>query len=168
MMTSRLAALPLVALAALVIAGCGDSVAGTPAAQPKPTTTAVTASINPCALLTGSDIRQLGVVSQGADTLAGSRGCSWTKTGQYTVGFSVWDHVSINQIDSHGNLISNHRVGSHDGRQYQGANGGCAVSMAITSSSSIDVTVNGDPIEECQLADQFAVLIEPRLPAEPR
>jgi len=162
----RLAIIPLVAVGALLIAGCADAVAGTPTVAATTSAPAVSASINPCALLTSSDIQHLGVASRGPDALGGSRGCSWLKTGQYNVGFSVWDHLGIDQMNSGGNPITNHRVGSHDGRQFEGADGGCFVAMAITSTSSIDVSVGGDPSVECQLADQFALLIEPRLPAE--
>jgi hypothetical protein len=158
----------MAAIGVVVIAGCADAVAGTPiTAVPPSTSVTVTASINPCALLNVTQIQHLGVASRGPDTLGGSRGCSWTKTGQYTVGFDVWDHVGIDQVNSGGNPISHHRVGSHDGRQFEGAFGGCAVSMAITDSSSVDVIVAAsNPPVECRLADQFAVLIEPELPTE--
>jgi hypothetical protein len=168
----RLAVLSVLALAVLAVAGCADAVAGTPAATTATSTSMVTsmapvsAAINPCTLLTADDIQGLGITPRGPDTLGGSRGCSWTKNGQYVVGFSVLDHLGIDQANSGGNPITNHPVGSHDGRQFEGALGGCAVALAITETSSVDVVVGGDQTQECQLADQFAQLIEPKLPAE--
>lgn len=167
-MIPRLTIIPVAGICAVVIGGCADAVAGTPTAVVPPSTSAaVTASINPCVLLNATQIRQLDVAPRGPDTLGGSRGCSWTKTGQYTVSFDVWDHLGIDEMNSDGNPISHHPVGSHDGRQFEGPFGGCAVSMAITDSSSVDVIVAAsNPPVECQLADQFAVLIEPELPTE--
>jgi Protein of unknown function (DUF3558) len=161
-------------MVAAVAAGCATAVAGTPVAttdaatsgteQPSST---VSASIDPCALLTGADIQRLGLVSRGPDRLGPSRGCSWNKPGQYAVTIGVYDHDGFGDISTIGHVISNHPVGTHDGRQVLDDDGGCGIALAITALSLVVVAVsNVDETQECPLADQYAVLIEPRLPAQ--
>jgi hypothetical protein len=134
-----------------------------PDTSPSPTT-----SIDPCALLTGSDVQQLGLQLNGRDTAGGGRGCSWHRTGQYTVGFGAFDHSGLGELSTNGRTITDHPVGSHDGRLVLSAGDSCGVFLQITKTSMVDVAVAGalDDAQTCQLADQYAKLIEPRLPAE--
>jgi hypothetical protein len=169
------ALLPLLAAAALALAGCADSVAGnpTPAADVSTSTTeppsTVSTAIDPCALFTATDIQQLGLVSRGPDTVGGARGCSWNKHGVYAVGFSIYDHVGMAQFVGGEPTVTNHPVGSHDGREFIPELGGCGIVLEITRSSSLVLVVSADTDEtSCHIAGDFAMLVEPRLPAEQR
>jgi len=171
----RLGLVPL--LAVVVVAGCANAVAGSPAATTGSPTSATdppsagpSAAIDPCTLLTGTEIHQLGLLSSGRDTSAGARSCSWHKAGQYTVGAGVFDQVGLAQLSNVGRTITSHPVGSHDGRQVLSQEGGCGVYLQITKTSIVDIVVVdalGDT-QSCQLADQYATLIEQKLPAEQR
>jgi hypothetical protein len=172
---TRIAAGVLALALVCAAAGCTAAVAGVPAAsvRPAPTSTRqapsstpdLAASIDPCALLTATDIVRLDVVSNGRDTAAGGRACSWhSRAAYYTVGIEVWDKATFGQLSRTGRAFTPYPVGSHDGRQVQDIlNGGCGVFLKIDATALISVSV-GNVGEECALADQFAVLIEPRLP----
>jgi len=173
----RSAVLPVLAAAiALVATGCSASVTGSPAATTDPPrsasdapTSGMSAAIDPCALLTGSDVQQFGLQANGRDTAAGGRACSWYKNLQYTVGIEVFDQVGLGQLSTLERTITDHPVGSHDGRLVLSAGGGgCGVFLQITRTSMVDVDTAGGPSDtrSCQLAEQYAMLVEPRLPAE--
>jgi hypothetical protein len=167
--------LPLLAAGVLAMAGCADTVAGnpTPAADVSTSTTeppsTVSTSIDPCALITAADVQQLSLVARGPDRVGGGRGCSWYKDGVYAVGFSIYDQVGIDRFASGEPTVSNHPVGSHDGREFIPPEHGCGIVLEITRSSIIVLVVSdaagGDTVS-CHLAGDFALLIEPRLPAE--
>jgi hypothetical protein len=172
----RFPVLPLLAVAiALATAGCSP-VSGSPgpttdpsASASAPPTSAVSAAIDPCALLTGSDVQQLGLRPNGRDTAGGGRACSWYKNLQYTAGIEVFDHSGLDQLSTIGRTITDHPVGSHAGRLVLSVNGGgCGVFLQITRTSMVDVDTAGGLTDSqmCQLADHYAKLIEPRLPAE--
>jgi hypothetical protein len=172
--TRRPSFLPLLALA--LVAGCSTAVAGTPAATTDPSSAAsappasvVSAAIDPCSLLTGSDAQQLGLQSKGRDTAGGGRACTWLRTGQYTVGVEVFDNAGFARINTTNRTVTDHPVGSHDGRMVLATDIiTCGVALEITKTSMVEVDVSGDPdvTQTCQLADQYAKLIELRLPAE--
>jgi hypothetical protein len=172
----RFPVLPLLAATiALVATGCSAPAGGSPAPTTDPPasvsaspTSGVSAAIDPCALLTGSEIQQFGLQPNGRDTAGGGRACSWYKNLQYTVGIEVFDHAGLAQLSTTGRTITDHPVGSHDGRLVLSTGGGCGVFLAITKTSMVDVDTAGSPsdTQSCQLAEQYATFVEPRLPAE--
>jgi hypothetical protein len=155
-------ALALAAVGVLAVAGCADAMAGGAVESP---VAAVSLSVDPCTLLTGHEIQQLGLVSTGRAVIAGSRNCSWEKPGQYTVGFGVWDNLSLAELSPIHRVITNYPVGSHLGRQVFSYEAGCGVFLQLTPRSLVDaVVVDVVDSRGCPLADQFAKLMEPRLP----
>jgi hypothetical protein len=173
----RLGLVPLLAVVVVVVAGCADAVAGSPAATTDPSVSATdppsagpSAAIDPCTLLTGAEIQQLGLLPSGRDTAAGGRACSWHKTGQYSLGIEVFDHAGLDQLSTVGRTITNHPVGAHDGRLVLSQGGGCGVYLQLTPTSIVVVDAAGvlTDTQSCQLADQYATLIEQKLPAEQR
>jgi hypothetical protein len=59
-------------------------------------------------------------------------------------------------------------IGSHPGRQLQSTiSNSCLITIGVTNSSRVDVTAiaTTDANQLCQLANQFAKLVEPNLPA---
>jgi len=171
-----LALVPLLAVAGLAVAGCGYAVAGSPAPTTGPSTsvsdpsTGTSAAIDPCTLLTDPEVQQFGLVPSGRDTAAGGRDCNWSKRGQYSLGVEVFDHDGLGELSSIGRSITNYPVGSHDGRQVSSQGGGCGVYIQITKTSIVAVAAADviDETQSCQLADQYATLIERRLPVEQR
>jgi hypothetical protein len=179
----RLGLVPLLAVVVFAVAGCAVAVAGSPAAttdpsasvaeptSAEPTSEGLSAAIDPCTLLTGMEIQQLGLLPSGRDTAGGGRACSWHKTGQYSLGVEVFDHAGLDQLSTIGRTITNHPVGSHDGRLVlsQGG-GGCGVYLQLTATSIVLVDAAGllTDTQSCQLADQYAMLVERKLPAEQR
>jgi hypothetical protein len=74
------------------------------------------------------------------------------------------------QLSTVGRTTTSRPVGSHDGRQVLSQEGGCGVYLQLTRTSTVDIVVVdalGDT-QSCQLADEYATLIEPKLPAEQR
>jgi hypothetical protein len=179
-----LALVPTLGLAVLGVVGCSSGVTGTPTPTADPsastttqqsssatTTPSVSASIDPCKLLTAQEATQLNLVPDGRKDIGVdqgySRGCRWHEVGQYTVDFAVYDHVGLDTIGGNGQPVTNHPVGSHDGRQSFGPTGSCGISLAISPSSMVDVSASvGTEVQNCQVASQYATLVEPRLPAE--
>jgi hypothetical protein len=167
----------------LGLAACTNSTTGngTPAptantSQPgnsSPTGSPGLASIQPCDLLTSDVVsqNQLGSPSPGNDS--GARSCNWQNTTAnnsdgYNVRVSIRDSQGIKDINSDGYTVTTDNIGSHPGRQLQATlSGSCDIVIGVTNSSRVDVIVNAgtDPVQGCQLANQFAKLVEPNLPA---
>jgi hypothetical protein len=165
------------------MAACTNSTTGS--GTPVPTTNTTQAgggptsggsgltSIQPCDLLS-SDIAsqyQLGSPTPGNES--GARTCArhniTANNGDgYVVGVGIRDSQGINDVNPGGFTVTTDNIRSHPGRQLQSTqSGSCIIAIGVTNSSRVDVTVNAgtDPIQGCQLANQFAKLIEPNLPA---
>jgi hypothetical protein len=179
----RATVLALVAAALFGVAACTNSTSGNgtpaPTAGSGPTSGGPTSSgsgltsIQPCNLIS-SDIasqNQLGTptpVNEGD-----ARACTWQNTtannGEgYGIEIGIRDNQGINDVITAGGTESTDNIGSHPGRQLKSAQSGtCLVAIGVTSSSRVDLQVNGgtDPNYGCQVANQFAKLIEPNLPA---
>jgi hypothetical protein len=171
--------------ALLGVAGCTETSAG----SPLPTSTtgsgqtvgsspsssddaaAKLAAIEPCTLLTQAELDQYGLRKRDSGNVAGARTCSWTHPtdengkGGFNIMPGIWDQQGLKDINSSGYSVAEKQLGRHPARQLRqiGSNG-CAVVIGVTDSARVDVTASGDPGQGCVLADQFAKLIEPRLP----
>lgn len=130
------------------------------------------AATDPCTLLTQAQLDQYGLQKRDSGNLAGARVCSWTHptdkqgTGGYNLKPAIWDQQGIKDINTEGYIVSDTvAIGRHQARQVKQINGDvCAMGIGVTSSSRVDVVVAGDSDESCGLANQFAKLIEPKLP----
>jgi hypothetical protein len=179
----RYTVLPFAAAALLGLAACTNSTTGSgtpaPTAGSGPTSGGPTSSdssltsIQPCDLIS-SDIasqNQLGTptpVNEG-----GARACTWQNTTAnngdgYGIEVGIRDSQGINDVNTAGGTETTDNIGSHPGRQLQSTQSGtCLVAIGVTNSSRVDLLVNGgtDPNYGCQVANQFAKVVEPSLPA---
>lgn len=160
----------MLASLALGIAACSGGVTGTATPTTTPSSDAPTsapgnplASLDPCSLLTQDDLTQLGITVTGPDNTAKSRGCGWQKHGAYSVGIYLNGSQGIETAGVDGATKVN--LQSHDAVESQSY--GCGVEIAISKTSSVDINVSSGP-NDCQTAQTYAQLIEPKLPAQER
>ena len=181
-MNRRSAVLTLVVTAVLGVAACTNSTTGngTPApptntSQPgnsSPTGSPGLASIQPCDLLSANDLSQNQLGSPTPENVGGARTCRWLNTTAnngdgYSIGVGIRESQGINTASTDTDTVTPDNIGNHPGRQLQSTiSGTCVIAIGVTNSSRVDVTVNAgtDPIQGCQLANQFAKLVEPNLP----
>jgi uncharacterized protein DUF3558 len=175
---------PVVAALALALAGCsqetpGDATAGGSTGkltlpggnteEPTETSTAEggdsgTADLQPCDLLTSAEQAQFQLGPGAEDEVGPARTCQWQSSGQ-TVTIGVIDALGLDQVQSSGPKTPM-KVGSHDAVQYTGGVASCAVAIAVTDTSRVDVAgaAGGDEAKACSVAKQAAALVEPKLP----
>jgi hypothetical protein len=131
------------------------------------------ASIQPCDLLSADIISQNQLGTPTPANEGGARTCKWQNTTAnngdgYVVGFGIRDSQGIKDVNTDGYTVTPDNIGSHPGRQLQSTiSGSCTIAIGVTNSSRVDVTgvAGTDANQACQLANQFAKLIEPNLPA---
>lgn len=72
----------------------------------------------------------------------------------------------IKDVNTDGYTVTDDPIGAHLGRQLQQTGGDtCAVAIGITGASRVDIDVSGNgSSQDCQLANQYAKIIEPKLP----
>ena len=104
---------------------------------------------------------KLGLEPGKIDNTAKSRGCEWSKHGSYTVGIYFDDSQPIDAVGANG--ASAVTLQSHDAVQTTGSGFGCDVEIAISKTASVDVAISSN---DCQVAQSYAGLIEPKLPAQ--
>jgi len=119
-----------------------------------------------CALLTTADVTPLGATGPGEefDTSKESRGCTYQKSGSFTVGASIFDTLGIKDVTDRGTLKPL-TVGSHEA--VQGMSGGlCAIAIKTGETSRVEATgqTNADAQKSCELAHQVAEILEKKLP----
>lgn len=182
-MNRRYTVLPFVVAALLGVAACTNSTTGSGTPAPtagggstsgSPTSSGPgLASIQPCDLLS-SDIasqNQLGTPTPG--NAGGARTCFRHNTTAnngdgYVAGVGIRDSQGIKDVSTDGFTVTTDNIGGHPGRQLQSTQASaCIIAIGVTNSSRVDVTVTGgtDANQACQLANQFATLVEPNLPA---
>jgi uncharacterized protein DUF3558 len=179
----RLVVLPVLA-AALALAACTSQTPGTgtpvTSSTGGDTSTASTgangsglAAIQPCDLLDSGVVSQNGLHDNGPSTDSGARSCGWQKptgidTPGYSIGVDIRDNQGVGDLATSGFAISDDPVGRHQAKLAKETNGdGCLVAISVTDSSRVDVTANtsaGDVDAACTLANQYAKLVEPKLP----
>jgi hypothetical protein len=131
------------------------------------------ASIQPCDLLSSDVVSQNQLGTPAPDNASGARACTWQNTTAnngdgYVVGTDIRDSQGIKDVSTGGYTVTPDNIGGHPGRQLQSTQaGGCIIAIGVTSSSRVDVTVTAgtDANHACQLANEFATLVEPNLPA---
>jgi hypothetical protein len=160
-------------LLALLIVGLGSAACSgggpIPAAS---TTTSVpssvvvsnpVAAIDPCSLLSQSDVARLGLTSRGHEDTAKSRGCGWSKGAVYAIGIYANRSQGLSTLrDSTSTSVS---LVSHDAIQ-TASDIDCMVDIAITKTSSVGISIEAGGGNACGYAAQYATLIEPKLPAQ--
>lgn len=184
-MNGRLAILPFALVGLLGLAACTSKTPGTgtttppPSSQPPAATSSAAssgsalASIQPCDLLTSGEISKNDLSGQEESNDSGARSCTWDNDTfddglGYTVGDDVRDTQGLADINADGYTVSDDPVGHHQGKLAQQTNGdGCFVAIGVGTSARVDVVVSTSSAnvqQSCDLANQFAKLIEPKLP----
>lgn len=160
----------------------GDTTPGTTTSEPPtesgpPSTSKTTgagdslASVEPCELLNSSAQSALGITEErGEDELGGARVCGWrvrkaTAAESFTYTVAIYESAGLTDIVSDG-AVKPMKVGSREAAEsLRSAGGGCAISLAVTESSRVDVlAVGGDGAKLCAPALEAAKLVEPELP----
>jgi hypothetical protein len=125
-----------------------------------------TEDLEPCELLSAQDLAALGLPDEPDEQDIGpARSCQWQASGSHTVTIGVMDALSIGDVVS-ATTPQPKDVGSHQAVQYTDGAGLCAIAMPVTDSSRVDVSgvAGGDDAKACDVANQAAELIEPKLP----
>lgn len=168
----------VVSLAGLAACGAAAPSSGTPAGSPpggSPRASASTpalAAVQPCGVLGRAQIKQNDLTGQEASTGSGARSCTWSNDSfdsgmGYAVEVDIRDSQGLKDINTAGYTVTNDPVGRHPGRQAQQTSGdGCFVAIGVSPTSRVDVSSEtaASVRQACMLANQFAKLIEPKLP----
>lgn len=170
-----------------VLAACGGEEEGMPTAADtsasstptslnppsRPTQTETGSDLlqmDPCELLTEDERGQLDLQRGERDDIGGTAAvCVWNQDGTGVVDVILWPNLGFDGLNTAGRTVTDVTIGSHPGRRLEHTNvtGFCDVDVAITESSSVTVgAVHAETGPACELAEQVAWLIEPRLPTE--
>jgi hypothetical protein len=190
--TVRLLLLPIVAAAALLLAGCSQQTAGSaepggdtggdtgngaptiPGGEttggstesPAPGGDSTTADLKPCDMLSSAEQTQLQVSGGGVEEQVGpERSCRWTASGSHSLSVGIVDEYGLTDVQS-STTTKQLTVGSHSAVQYTGGVSTCAVALGVSDTSRVDVlaSANGNEQKACKIAKQAAALVEPKLP----
>lgn len=127
------------------------------------------ADLDPCKLITSADATSLGVGSgkthEGLDNSA--RGCAWNSLdqGSFSIQVNVFDSRGVKDVSTTGQVKKLPDIGKHRAVQYLfGAQ--CNVGLFVTETSRVDATAasGNDTKKACQVAEQVAKAVEPKLP----
>jgi hypothetical protein len=129
-------------------------------------------SIRPCDLLGAAVVSQYQLSLSDTTPGTDARPCNWQNTTDnngvgYAVEIDIRDSQGIKDYNPAGDTLTADNIGRHQGQQGKAAaGGGCDVTIGVTDSSRVDVQVVAvtDTNRACDLANQFARLVEPQLP----
>jgi hypothetical protein len=123
--------------------------------------------VQPCDLIPAG---QDGLADPTPSDEGGARNCNWSNASTgYALEISIRDDQGLAEINTDGLSVTDDQIGHHRGRLAQGpANGdGCLVAVGVSATSRVDVTVStsdSSVTHACSLANQFAKVVEPKLP----
>jgi hypothetical protein len=150
----------------------GGKTTSTPAGPSSPAA-AGTSSIDPCSLLSASDLTQYGTFS-GPDkkNLGGARVCAFQRTlasasdKELGVSINVRDTQGISTVNDVG---GGKETGTVNGRKAIKASApsqsACLLALAVGDNARVDVSITADSAQEaCTVADKVADVVEPKLP----
>ncbi|WP_158102837.1 DUF3558 domain-containing protein [Lentzea kentuckyensis] len=182
-MNSRTVLTSLAAAALVALTACTGSTTGDPKPTPNtggstssedtrsstssPTSTKASGSLadtDPCSLLSKSEAEQvMGTLKEEPkpEKIGSARGCDYSAN---LAGFSVdiRTNVGLAGVQAPGE-VTDVTIGRHQAKKFVAAGGSCIVAVGVTSSSRVDVTLNGQG-DPCPRALQIAELVEPKLP----
>lgn len=129
------------------------------------------ASVDPCELLDAAALSSLGITAEGAEvTVGGARGCRWrvrkdSVSDSYTIGTAIYEELGLKDVVADGDT-KEITVNGRDAVERLGVGGtACAVALAVTDTSRVDVVATGaDGKSLCPAVNQAAKLVEPELP----
>ncbi|MFL6118942.1 DUF3558 domain-containing protein [Actinophytocola sp.] len=177
----------VVATLVVLLAGCSESTQGSPTPGGEPTSTPTstsegtteesstpaqpsgTADLQPCGILDQSDLAGLQLTGGEQKEVGSARVCRYRRQGAtlnetFTVSIELFDHEGLADLDVP-DVQQLPRIGSHDAAKYTDETGTCGVSLGVGDNSRVDsAAVGGDQQLGCQIAQQLATLVEPKLP----
>ena len=178
----------LLAAGVLGLAGCSSSQAGnaipsagapstgqtssTSAAVPTSGGAANSASIEPCSLLSATDLTAYGTFT-GPDKkeLGGARVCMFQRQlasasdKELGVSIGVRDKQGISSVNDVGGGKDTAKLNGRDVVRAPSVNSGCTVALAVGATSRVDVLITaGSTPEACTVAEKLAGVVEPKLP----
>ncbi|MGQ0838925.1 DUF3558 family protein [Actinokineospora sp.] len=124
--------------------------------------------LDPCILLSESDVAQFGAGIGVPKNTTRSRACQWTVSGQGVFTVALRAEQGLDDIVVSRGTVADHPVGDHDGRKLEADDGpgGCMISIGISESARVDTSssTRSDTAKACEFAGRVAELIEPKLP----
>lgn len=185
-MAGKLCAVVAAGATTLALVACSTSEAGVPRAaetvvpstgesESEPPTTSADAppldGVEPCELLSASDVAELGV-SPGKDAdLLGDPGCDWSKQNDFGFSIGLRPELSFGDFNLRGSTPTPVSVGAREAYQVEnlgGSGGACDLFLVTSGSSFVQVTATAsgarDTAKACGVAARVATMIDPRLP----
>lgn len=176
--------LPLIAVAAIGLSACSSTNTGNPVADSSTTPPATSssqtpstdplASVDPCSLISQSDESSSGLQPGESIPAAGGRGCRWNRPDDgaqsdgYAVQIVIYNSTSVDQLVTTGGTVTNYSVDKYHGKLFQDTpTSYCIVSLATTSTSRIDMSVNSAQgmDKSCSLVKEVAPVVVSHFPA---
>jgi hypothetical protein len=179
---------PLVATVAtllLVLAGCSERTAGDPSAGGEPPASTVTtdeptsessgapadggtADLQPCDMLDQADLSALQLTGGEEKKVGSARVCRYQRDGAtlnetFTVSVELFDHQSMGDLNAP-DITPLDAIGGHEAKKFTDDTGTCGVSLGVGRSRVDNTAVGGDQQLGCQLAEQLATTVAPKLP----
>ncbi|MFD9962921.1 DUF3558 family protein [Amycolatopsis sp. NPDC058986] len=172
---------------AFVLAGCSSQQSGTaspagtasggPSSPPASASGAPggsTASLDPCTLVSGSDLSTYGTFDGPAkqDVGAGARDCQLVRQranasdDTLTVDITVRDNAGLDALpDNGGGKKPGTMTSGRKAVQAPQPPEGCVLALAVGTGSRVDVSiVSADSAKACDIASKVADVVEPKLP----
>lgn len=160
-MAHRMLVLPLLVVAVIGLSACSAPQPGSPTAEPStatsvPATSAPSstagadplASVDPCSLLTASELSGNGLRPGKTVTAPGGRACRWERPDDgatidgYVLQVIIYDTAGIDQLNTQGGTVSDYSVGKYQGKLFQDTVGNaCIVSLGTSGTSRVDIYV---------------------------
>lgn len=124
-------------------------------------------ALNPCTLVTDSELGQLGLDGEPrTDTKPDGPTCGWVETGLVLI-VAVHPTKGLRDFNTrNATRVEERTIGGHSGRVVERPGGFCDVDIAVTEESSVvlSVTMLDEPSAACPTAERAAAFVEPRVP----
>lgn len=128
------------------------------------------ADLDPCTLLSTSELADYGNLEGPKDPgFQSVRACDWqTPVGAdegLVIGVAVRDDAGVRDANDTGSGIDFTEVDGREVARIPDAGGHCIIALGVTDSSRVDVNVTApDTQRACEIADEVAGIVEPKLP----
>ncbi|NIJ14587.1 hypothetical protein FHU38_004988 [Saccharomonospora amisosensis] len=130
-------------------------------------------SVDPCSLLTDSEVAAFGKYQEpNARQVGTARGCDWNPVRENAqqklplISFSVRDNVGVDGVVDLGTGLQRGEMDSGRGVvRTTTPDHGCLIAMAVGEDARVDVVVGAvEPDKACDIASRIAEIIDPKLP----
>ncbi|MGH2668162.1 MAG: DUF3558 domain-containing protein, partial [bacterium] len=145
----------------------------TTTSKPEPTTSNASPldDVDPCGLLSEADLARTGVGPGEKRDLGKSRGCRWTKRGDFSFSIGFNPDLGLKDLNYQGATPRPIQIGKHEATTAENIGGGegqCTIFIGISEKSSVHLvaTASGskDTAKACEKALMVAKMIDPKLP----